>query len=197
MKKKIIITISAILICVLFAVIIVNTYSRYRTSTSGTTNITIAKWNIKVNNQTIKNNSDLSTVISPVFPGTNDINANVIAPTAEGYFDLNIDYSVADVSFDYEISVSPNENSSVQDLILTGYSLDGGTTIISINSNPLIQGSCALSDNPKTKTVRVYIKWDDENGTMTNAEDTATTVPENATALLDVNISFIQNPNLQ
>ena len=32
---------------------------------------------------------------------------------------------------------------------------------------------------------------------MTNAEDTATTVPENATALLDVNISFIQNPNLQ
>ncbi len=82
MKKKIIITISAILICVLFAVIIVNTYSRYRTSTSGTTNITIAKWNIKVNNQTIKNNSDLSTVISPVFPGTNDINANVIAPTA-------------------------------------------------------------------------------------------------------------------
>lgn len=197
MKKKIIITISAILICVLFAVIIVNTYSRYRTSTSGTTNITIAKWNIKVNNQTIKNNSDLSTVISPVFPGTNDINANVIAPTAEGYFDLNIDYSVADVSFDYEISVSPNENSSVQDLILTGYSLDGGTTIISINSNSLIQGSCALSDNPKAKTVRVYIKWDDENGTMTNAEDTATTVPENATALLDVNISFIQNPNLQ
>ena len=34
-------------------------YAKYRTSTQGSTNIPIARWNIKVNNTTVKNNSSL------------------------------------------------------------------------------------------------------------------------------------------
>ena len=50
-------------------------------------------------------------------------------------------------------------------------------------------------DTTRTQSMRVYIKWDDTNGTMDNVADTAATIPDNASALLDVKISFIQKAN--
>jgi len=182
-------------ICVILCIIVIaNTYSKYKSSASGTTDIAIARWNIKVNNSTIKNNTDISNVITPVFLGTSDISANIIAPTSEGYFDLLIDYNDTDVSFDYEITVAPDDNSSVQDLVLTGYSLDGGTTRTTLNRDDKITGTVLKSASQKTINMRVYLEWDDETGTMDNAEDTAATVPDNAKAQLAVNILFTQNP---
>ncbi len=192
--KKILFIISCI--CAIICIIIIAvTYSRYRSSASGTAEVSIARWNIKVNNATIKNNSDLSNIITPVFTGTKDINPNIIAPTAEGYFDLSLDYTDTDVSFDYLITVNSNSDSSVQDLVATGYSFDGGSTIIDLGSTPTIAGTVLKSDTIRTKDIRIYIKWDDENGAMDNSADTAATVPENAKALLDVNVLFTQNAN--
>ena len=51
------------------------------------------------------------------------------------------------------------------------------------------------TDTVKTKSFRIYLKWDDENGTMDNQADTAATVPINAEALLNVSISFTQKAN--
>lgn len=191
--KKFLFIISCI--CLIACLIIISTtYAKYRSSAVAGANVAIARWNIKVNNQTIKNNTDISSVITPIFDGTDDISANIIAPTSEGYFDLHIDYAETDVSFDYDIEVKPNESSSVQDLVLTGFSLDSGTTITPLNKNDLIEGTVLKSAEEKTKDIRVYIMWDDENGTMDNAQDTLATVPENATTLLDVKITFTQNP---
>ena len=185
--KKFLFIISCISACIsLFFV--VETYSRYVTSATGTAKLSIARWNITVNNLTVKNNSDLSNVITPVFPGTTHIAEGIIAPTSEGYFDLELDYTNVDVSFDYEIAISPNTNSSVQDLIATGYSINNGA-IINITDTVL------KDDTTRTQSMRVYIKWDDTNGTMDNAADTATTIPDNASALLDVKISFTQKAN--
>ena len=191
--KKILFIISCISACIsLF--FIVETYSRYVSSATGTANLAIARWNITVNNLTVKNNSDLSNVITPIFPGTTHIAEGIIAPTAEGYFDLELDYTNVDVSFDYEIEISPNANSSVQDLIATGYSINNGT-IINITDNANLNGTVLKDDTTRTQSIRVYIKWDDTNGTMDNIADTAATIPDNASALLDVKISFIQKAN--
>lgn len=188
--KKILFIISCISAC-LSLFLIADTYSRYVTSATGTADIAIARWNITVNDLTIKNNTDLSSKITPTFLGTDHIAANIIAPTAEGFFDLNINYENADVSFDYEISVTSNENTPVTDLIVTGYSIDGGE-IIQLEDSLNISGTVLNTETIKEKSIRVYIMWDDENGTMDNAADTATTIPDNAKALLDVNISFTQ-----
>ena len=191
--KKFLFIISCISACIsLFFV--VETYSRYVTSATGTAKLSIARWNITVNNLTVKNNSDLSNVITPVFPGTTHIAEGIIAPTSEGYFDLELDYTNVDVSFDYEIAISPNTNSSVQDLIATGYSINNGA-IINITDNVNITDTVLKDDTTRTQSMRVYIKWDDTNGTMDNAADTATTIPDNASALLDVKISFTQKAN--
>ena len=191
--KKILFIISCISACIsLF--FIVETYSRYVSTATGTADISIAKWNITVNDLTVKNNTDLSSKITPIFPGTDHIKADIIAPTAEGYFDLNLNYANADVSFDYEITVTAAEESLVSDLITTGYSINNGQTI-STNDNLSITGTVLNTETTRTQSIRIFIKWDDEAGTMDNSADTAATIPDDAKALLDVNISFKQKAN--
>lgn len=189
--KKFLLLIILILILI-FVFFLIQIFAKYLTSASGDTAMTVARWNILVNNISIKNNSDLSNTLTPVFPGNENIASNIIAPTAEGYFDLNFDFSAADVSFDYEITTTVDENSSVKDLVTTGYSIDDGDKIIFDEVNLPIKNTILLSDNTKTQKVRVYVKWiDDSSATMNNVEDTTATTSGNP-ALLHVNISFTQ-----
>ena len=190
--KKILLILIGICICFLLFYTI-QIYAKYLTSAEGSTTLTIANWNILVNDLSIKNNTDISNSIVPVFPGNEHIESGIIAPTVEGYFDLNLDFSNADVSFKYEISVTSDENSSVKDLVATGYSLDNGEKISFENYNETISETITLSSNINTRKVRVYIMWndDDESQTMTNDDDTISTSSENP-PLLNVNVSFTQ-----
>ena len=190
--KKILLILIGICICFLLFYM-VQIYAKYLTSAEGSTTLTIANWNILVNDLSIKNNTDISNSIVPVFPGNEHIESGIIAPTVEGYFDLNLDFSNADVSFKYEISVTSDENSSVKDLVATGYSLDNGEKISFENYNETISETITLSSNINTRKVRVYIMWndDDESQTMTNDDDTISTSIENP-PLLNVNVSFTQ-----
>ena len=190
--KKFLLLLIGICICILLF-FIVQIYAKYITSTEGNTSFTIANWNILVNNMSIITDSDISSSIVPVFPGTEHIASGIIAPTAEGYFDLNLDFSNVDVSFKYDISVSADENSSVQDLVAIGYSLDDGEKIIFENYNDPISEIIELSSELDTRKVRVYIMWDDDESsqTMTNDDDTLSTSSESQ-PLLHVNVSFTQ-----
>ena len=191
-RKKILLLLIGLCICFLLFYV-VQIYAKYLTSTKGSTELTIANWNIVVNNLSIKNDTDISNSIVPVFPGTEHIASNIIAPTAEGYFDLNFDFSNADVSFQYEINTSVAQNSSVQDLVVTGYSINDGEKITFQNFNEPISEIIALSSNVETRKVRVYIVWNDNetSQTMNNQADTISTTTENP-PILNVNISFIQ-----
>lgn len=192
--KKIVILIILILIAIL-VFFLIQIFAKYLTSASGDTSMNVARWNILVNNISIKNNTDISNTLTPVFPGNENIASGIIAPTAEGYFDLNFDFSSADVSFQYEISTTVNENSSVKDLVTTGYSVDDGEKINFDEVNLPIKNTINLTDNIKTQKIRIYVKWnDDENASMDNSADTIATTSGNP-ALLNVNISFTQIAN--
>lgn len=189
--KKFILLIILILVLTL-VFFLIQIFAKYLTSASGDTTMNVARWNILVNNISIKNNTDISNTLTPVFPGNENIASNIIAPTAEGYFDLNFDFSDADVSFKYEITTTVGENSSVKDLVTTGYSVDDGEKITFDEINSPIQDTILLTDNIETQKIRVYVKWnDDENATMDNTADTLATTSGNP-ATLNVNISFTQ-----
>lgn len=190
-KKFMLLVIGIFILLLLFSV--VQIYAKYLTSSTGKTNLKIAKWNIIVNTKSIKNNSDISSAIVPVFEGNENISAGIIAPTATGYFDLDFDFSDADVTFKYEINVSADENSSVTDLVSTGYSIDDGEIINFDDFNQTISDTILLNSNVKKRKIRIYILWndDDTTATMTNEDDTKSAV-EDTPALLDVNISFTQ-----
>ena len=189
--KKFILLITLILILTLILVLI-QIFAKYLTSASGDATMTVARWNILVNDLSIKENTDISNTLAPVFPGNGNIADGIIAPTAEGYFDLNFDFSDADVSFKYEITTTVDENSSVKDLVTTGYSIDDGEKIVFDELNSPITDTILLTDEIDTQKIRVYVKWnDDETATMDNEADTIATTSDTP-ALLHVNISFTQ-----
>ncbi|MBQ8659266.1 MAG: hypothetical protein IJ475_00300 [Bacilli bacterium] len=114
--------------------------------------------------------------------------ANVVAPTAEGYFDIEIDAYEVDVTFDYTIKIT--ENANVKDFVVSGYSIGENGTKQAVNGS--ITNTIAFDATEKKQLIRVYLTWiDDENATMDNSEDTKVTIDlDNIT--MDVSLSFVQ-----
>ena len=197
--KKILFFIS-ILIISLTLVLIAQTYAKYLTSTSGTASIPVAKWNIVLNNQSIKNNSDISSSIVPVFSGNENIASGIIAPTSTGYFDLALDFSNVDVSCSYSINSTVDDSSLIKDLVITGYSIDDGPVVNLDNYNQPIENTILYTDTERTKNIRVFIMWNDdsESSTMTNQDDTSassSSADSTNVALFKVSINFKQIAN--
>lgn len=192
MNKKI--TIPLCIICFLLCLFFIeDTYAKYITSTNESASMNIARWRILVNNKDIRENSTTNAVITPIFNGNDNINSGIIAPNSEGYFDLIIDATEADVSFKYKIEISVNQNSPVKDLITTKYIIDNGNEIPLERDNATIEDTVLHKDNTKPINIRVYIKWDDSNeATMDNDADTEATKQVDNPAKMDVKLSFIQ-----
>ncbi len=194
-----------ILIMLALIIALLPTLSKYVTTANGESSINIARWEIKVNSQSIRQNKDISGVITPVFPGTEHIANDVIAPSSEGYFDLIINFSDADVSCDYVITFQ-TLNSNVTDLIVTSYTAPDGTPITvsdaSTRNNVDIHGTYNYGNTATTNLVqnyRINVMWNDNPSTesMNNTQDTNATVPTNstdeyATTKMNVQIAFTQ-----
>jgi len=130
----------------------------------------------------------------------------VLAPYAEGYFDLDLDFSDVDVSFEYTISISPSETSDVLDLLIFGYSIDedigdsiDDSEILSFEDVPEIThvidyDEDIILEGITTRKIRVFIKWSDDPATtvMDNAADTLVTMDPLNRGIFDVSISFTQ-----
>ena len=195
-KKFTILIIGLILLTILLGFALI--YAKYISSAYGNTKMAIARWDIKVNNLSIKDNTNISNTLKPIFPGNPNIAANIIAPTAEGYFDLNFDFSGADVSFKYEITPSVDSSSSVKDLVATGYSIadnggEFGNRVNLENYNDKISDTILLNSPVKKRTIRIYILWNDDETSqeMSDDEDTNSTKSEKD-PLFHVNIIFTQ-----
>lgn len=192
MERKHFIFIMAFLSFVLCIFFIQESYAKYLTSTSENASMNVARWRIIVNNKDIRDGSTTNAVITPVFEGNENIAPGIIAPTSEGYFDLVIDATEADVSFKYDISFGVDENSLVKDLIVTGYQIDNGEVVSLDRDNQSISNTVLQSNNSSSITIRVFVLWDDgEDAVMNNDEDTLATMG-NGEAKMDVNLAFIQ-----
>ena len=146
-----------------------NTYSRYVAGTNSDVQIEFAKWQILVNENDITNNASSSIVLKPVVEENEFIKQNTIAPSSKGYFDIDIDPTNVDVSFDYEIKLEVlNEN--IPDLMITKYSIldsnynEGDALEINNIENSTISGT--LNFDNKTEnfkfepfTIRIYFEW--------------------------------------
>ena len=133
----------------------------------------------------------MSSLITPVYVANQNIASGVIAPSSEGYFDLNIDASKTEVSFKYDISVSTSEDSAVSDLKVTSYSIDGKEQV-PVEGVSTISNTINYTATNKNIVMRVYFKWiDDDTGVMDNKADTQASIDGN-NAKLKVNLSFTQ-----
>lgn len=169
-----------------------DSFAKYVSTAEANGNFTIARWSFMVNQQDVLNNSDFSTTIIPTFDADQNIAAGVIAPTSTGYFDVTIDSTNVGVAYDEEISLSNGTNSTVTDLIFTGYKLNNGNTIAFQNStNPSFTISHSLNEQNRVNTYRFFIEWRDGQGeNMNNSADTQAS--KNGSAAVKINLRFIQ-----
>ena len=165
------------------------TYAKYKRNIEGDVTMNVAKWQIKVNNEDISNQTVLHNSITPTFPGTQYIESGVLAPGASGYFDIEIDPNDTDVAFDYQMTIS--SSTGYNDIKLEGYTINPtvNNTKTSIG-NGVITGSFAIGD--PAETIRVYVTWYDESDNqMDNSTDTYA-VKTNNTLSYDLTLQFIQ-----
>lgn len=192
MRKKIFLTLAFISLLTSFC-FIGESYAKYVSSVDNIATMSVARWRILVNNTDILDENSASQVITPTFIENDHISSDVIAPTSNGYFDLIIDATAADVSFNYQISLNVNETSAVKDLVIKGYSLNDAEMIEVTDPDYIISNDIYYSSENKVNTIRVYIEWDDsENSTMDNQADTNAA---NKEAKIDVHLNFIQLAN--
>ena len=85
--RKLILVLAIIALCV-SAISISDVYAKYVASANGAVDISIARWDIKLNTLAIKNGTDISAELTPVFDTNANLAANKLAPGATGYFDL-------------------------------------------------------------------------------------------------------------
>lgn len=157
-----------------------NTYSRYIANTTGNFEALFAKWQILINDNDITNNNSSSITLNPVIEENEYVASNTVAPSSTGYFDIEIDPTNVDVSFNYSITLN-FESENVPDLIITKYSI--------IDSNNNIGKAVTLSNNVITNTlnydnqienfsfesftIRVYFEWcEGVNEQMNDRDDT-------------------------
>lgn len=188
-KWQLIVAICALIICITQ---IQQTYAKYLDTKDGDTEFTVASWKILVNNQDITEAATMSSLIHPIYLENENIKDGVIAPGRKGYFDLLIDSSNTDVSFQYNISISNSENSTVKDLVITGYQINQSTIIPVQNQMSNIQNTIYYNDPNKENNIRVYFEWIDGDGqTMDNTSDTNASI-QGENAKLKVNLTFTQ-----
>lgn len=191
-KWHLVLAICALILCITQ---IQQTYAKYLDTKEGDTDFTIAKWKILVNQQDITEASTMSSLINPVYIENEHMKEGVIAPGREGYFDLVIDSSNTEVSFRYDISVTSSENSSVNDLVITGYSLNDSEIIPVSDQLNNLSNVIYYTDTNKENKIRIYFKWRDGTGeNMNNEADTNASI-QGVNARLKASITFTQITN--
>ena len=196
MKNKLKILLA--LITITFTIsLISNTYSRYVVDAASNLEVQFSKWQILINETDITNNNSSQIVLTPNIEKNEYVKENTFAPSSEGYFDILVDPTNVELSFDYTISLELlNEN--MPDLLITNYSIinsnyDEEKDTLTLNDieNNQITGTLQYNeDSFESFTIRVYFKWyEGENEQMNDTQDTEiANIQENLQ--LKANINF-------
>ena len=148
-----------------------NTYSRYVANTTGNLDMLFANWQILVNENDILDGSSSSIQITPVILGNEHISQNKVAPSTQGYFDINIDPSNVDVSFAYQVDIEVL-NKNIPDLMITKYAIldssfiEGDEIITNTLENNQLASSLIYQNDIEDYsfepfTIRIYFEWYD------------------------------------
>ncbi len=171
------------------------TYAKYVESKEGTSDFEVAAWSILLNDEDITTGAELSTLINPVYDSNSHVASGVIAPGSSGHFELEIDATNTEVSFQYNISITSSNESDVTDLAVTGYSIDNGSVIPVTGGVNNLTNTINYNAQNKVVNLTIYFEWVEGNGeTMNNAADTAASVG-GGTGKLAVRANFTQVVN--
>lgn len=192
--------------CSLCLCLMSSTYSRYVAGTTGNIDIVFAKWQILINSEDIADANNSTISFTPTIEENSYVKENTIAPTSNGYFDIEIDPTNVDVSFRYTIDLEI-DNEEIPDLMITRYAIlpsdyeEGDIIEYTTLNEPEITDEL-LFDNETddfsfdTFTIRVYFEWyEGEDELMDDDADTEIGIAaaeDDVTFTINAGISFEQ-----
>lgn len=192
LKNKLMIIEILLLLAILVTVFsIQRTYAKYFEKVGTTYNTNIKKWVINVNNNNIHESKALNEIVEPVLVENENMNNNdTLVPGREGYFDMVIDYSYVDLTFDYNFKIEQLNNTQLEDFEIFGYSIvdNEQDNIVEANEiNGTIDPTTEVnSNNEKKREIKVWFRWNDgEGSTMDNKADTQFAGEENTASDAD------------
>ena len=74
-------------------------YAKYRRTNDATVQARIASWDVKINNESIINQTTLSNTIIPTIDTNQHVKSGMIAPGSTGSYEIRIDATNVDVDF--------------------------------------------------------------------------------------------------
>lgn len=161
-----------------------HTYSRYVVDTTSNIEVSFAKWQVLVNETDITDGTTTNLEITPVIEESSNVKANTIAPSSKGYFDIAINPTNIEMSFDYKLTLKLlNEN--MPDILISKYAIlsdtykEGDTVTTTDITNNEITGTLTYDNETenfafKPFTIRVYFEWfEGTNELMNDEADTA------------------------
>lgn len=164
------------------------TISKYGAIGKANSNISIAAWKIKINNENIETSNTFVLNNNQQTAGAQTTN-NKIAPDSNGYFEIILDLSDTEVSIDYklEIDTSILEKNGIS-LQLTGYSINGGT-INQIENNTIsgekilreVNGKIIKFTEEDNCNIKIYWNW---TADIENPEFTGESLKINVNAIV-------------
>ena len=183
-----------------------NTYSRYVASSEGNVQIEFAKWQLLVNTVDVTSSSTSNISFTPVIEANKNVAKDKVAPSSIGYFDIEIDPTNADVSFQYTIELDI-DNENIPDLMITKYAVlpDNYIAGNNLDFSNLTDGKITdimkySTENFKKTTLRIYFQWfEGQTEAMTETMDDAAdtnigyaAATQDTTFAITANISFEQ-----
>lgn len=223
MKKRTILKIILLILILIFTFLIIkSTYSKYLTATDDNASLHIANWNIKLNDEDIKENKDFTESIQLVFDENDYIDNSVIAPTSRGSFKVKIESTGTELPFQYILQIAEEQNpDSVSDAVLNkadipdfriySYTLNGSAPITVDDSNktisdivePPIDADGNFTGEEVIFDYTFYFEWydgvdnilDNQNDVLVSKSNQVTSKPINPKAVIPVSLKITQIGN--
>ncbi len=181
------------LVVLLIFIFFGKTYSRYYDSMINNSDLSLAPWNITINNQKITSAGKINIIVEPVVTETTTTTKtykNKIVPGCKGYFDVEINPTGTGVSVDYIINFNPENLPG--GMRYTKYeTLDENKSVImtytTFPSDAKLTGTMSIVDGKLLESenilrYRIYFEYVD--GDSLNV--TAPNVDEQSSIMIDV-----------
>lgn len=175
---------------------IAHTFAVFESEAELETELNIAKWNIKVNNELVTGSTNHTFSIEDDYLSVEQNNKVIekkIAPGTEGNFDIEIfpDGTQVSLRFDVFIDTSQVTNSKIK--VNNIVSLTNGVTMIR-TSDKVFTGVLPLADIQagKTALLRVTFEWINSDDSEDMKVDTNLALSETAKLEIPVTVDFFQ-----
>ena len=151
--------------------IFVGSYALFESQRINTSNLEIAKWTVKVNDNMLSGSTSSFTINNFTWSTSEYVKEGKAAPGLNGYFDIEIDPNDADTSIKYDVTFDFSVLDSNQFSITEIKEIDDKSIV---RTGEYTYSNIILLDDIKTgetNTIRVYIEWiNDENNNEKDSE---------------------------